>query len=628
KIAYKTARPSKIAIFAVDRGILQVTDFTTPAPLDYFFRKTALGVETSQIVDLIIPEFSILLNAAAFGGDAEKRLNPFRRVTEKPVVFWSGIIDADDTEREIIYDVPDYFDGTLAIMAVAIANDAVGSADQDAIIRGPFIITPTVPTVAAPNDQFEVGVTVANNVVGSDESSEIELTAEPSTHLEIVKSPALPLRIAEGHETTVTFTVRAKEELGSASLAFRAFANSEQVTRRATLSVRPPVPFMTEVRSGKFAKGSVDLPIEHAMHNEYRELNATISALPLGLAHGLEFYLQKFPHGCSEQISSAAFARLVLADEADFGLSRAEVEKQLEKVYSTLRRRQNDQGAFGYWSSADTGNDFVSVYATHLLSEAKAAGFSPPPDLLKNALRNLQTLVAREPRDLADARTVAYAIYVLSREGFITTNYILNLTDYLDRRYEKKWPNDSLRVYLAGAWSILKKENAARDLITGYRMGEHDRETLCDFYQPLGADSQYLAIVARHFPDLLKRISAEDLDTIFKPISEGQFNTLSAAYTIWALKNYSEHIAKNPPELGIAMLDNDKHETQLSLGGQLVRRANFSPNAAGLRFSAKNPPVGFGLFYQIVEAGFDRALPTVPITRGLEVYREFIGGDG
>ncbi|MGZ4967214.1 MAG: alpha-2-macroglobulin family protein, partial [Chthoniobacterales bacterium] len=337
---------------------------------------------------------------------------------------------------------------------------------------------------------------------------------------------------------------------------------------------------------------------------------------------------QKFPHGCSEQISSAAFARLVLADEADFGLSRAEVEKQLEKVYSTLRRRQNDQGAFGYWSSADTGNDFVSVYATHLLSEAKAAGFSPPPDLLKNALRNLQTLVAREPRDLADARTVAYAIYVLSREGFITTNYILNLTDYLDRRYEKKWPNDSLRVYLAGAWSILKKENAARDLITGYRMGEHDRETLCDFYQPLGADSQYLAIVARHFPDLLKRISAEDLDTIFKPISEGQFNTLSAAYTIWALKNYSEHIAKNPPELGIAMLDNDKHETQLSLGGQLVRRANFSPNAAGLRFSAKNPPVGFGLFYQIVEAGFDRALPTVPITRGLEVYREFIGGDG
>ncbi len=628
KISYKTDRPSKIAIFAVDRGILQVTDFTTPNPLDHFFRKTALAVETSQIVDLIIPEFSILRSAAAFGGDADKRLNPFRRVTDKPVVFWSGIIDADTTEREIVYDVPDYFDGTLAIMAVAIANDAVGSADQDAIIRGPFIITPTVPTVAAPNDKFEVGVTVANNVTGSGENAEVSLGVEPSSQLEIVKMPALPLRIAEGHETTVTFTIRAKEELGAASLAFHASANGQDAMRRATLSVRPAVPFMTEVRSGNFTKGSVDLPIERTMHTEFREEEANISALPLGLAHGLAFYLKKFPHGCTEQISSAAFARLVLADESDFGLTRAEVEQQLEKVYATLRRRQNDKGAFGYWSSADASNDFISVYATHLLSEAKAAGFMPPPDLLKNALRNLQTIAARDPHDLTDARTIAYAIYVLTREGFITTNYILNLTDYLDQHFEKKWPNDLSRVYLAASWSILKKEDKARGLIASYKMGTHDREALCDFYQPLGADSQYVAIVARHFPDLLKRISAQDFDKILKPISQGEFNTLSAAYAIWALKSYSQHVAKNAPELTITELGKDKRETTLNLEGRLVRHTNFSTSANALRFSAKNSATGFGSFYQIIEAGFDRALPTTPITHGLEVYHEFIGRDG
>ncbi|MDQ6940547.1 MAG: alpha-2-macroglobulin, partial [Verrucomicrobiota bacterium] len=621
KIAYKTDRPSKIAIFAVDRGILQVTDFTTPNPLDHFFRKTALAVETSQIVDLIIPEFSILRSAAAFGGDADKRLNPFRRVTDKPVVFWSGIVDADTTEREIVYDVPDYFDGTLAIMAVAIANDAVGSADQDAIIRGPFIITPTVPTVAAPNDKFEVGVTIANNVTGSGENSEITLTAEPSSQLEIVQSPATPLHIAEGHETTVTFTIRAKEELGAASLVFRASANGQEAMRRATLSVRPAVPFMTEVRSGNFAKGSVDVPIERAMHAEFREQEANISALPLGLAHGLAFYLKKFPHGCTEQISSAAFARLVLADESDFGLTRAEVEQQLEKVYTTLRRRQNDKGAFGYWSAeTGTGNEFVSVYATHLLSEAKAAGFTPPPDLLKNALRNLQTIVARDPRDLTEARTIAYAIYVLTREGFITTNYILNLTDYLDQRFEKKWPNDLSRVYLAASWSILKKEDKAGGMIASYKMGTHDREALYDFYQPLGADSQYVAIVARHFPDLLKRISAQDFDNILKPINQGEFNTLSAAYAIWALKSYSQHVAKNPPELNITELGKDKRETPLTLTGQLVRHAKFSPGANALRFSTKNSTSGFGSFYQLIEAGFDRTLPTTPITHGLEVY--------
>src|SRR5207245_158814 len=87
-IRYTSDRPAKIVVFAVDEGILQVTGYETPDPLEYFFRKCALKVETSQIVDLLMPEFS-LLRASAFGGDGEaRRLNPFKRVTEKPVVFW------------------------------------------------------------------------------------------------------------------------------------------------------------------------------------------------------------------------------------------------------------------------------------------------------------------------------------------------------------------------------------------------------------------------------------------------------------------------------------------------------------------------------------------------------------
>ena len=104
-------------------------------------------------------------------------------------------------EREVVYDVPDYFDGTLTIMAVAFAADATGSAEKESIIRGPFVLTPSVPTVAAPGDQFEVGVTVANDVEGSGENAEVTLTAEPSSHLEIVQGPRQPLHIAEGRES-------------------------------------------------------------------------------------------------------------------------------------------------------------------------------------------------------------------------------------------------------------------------------------------------------------------------------------------------------------------------------------------------------------------------------------------
>ena len=124
----------------------------------------------------------------------------------------------------------------------------------------------------------------------------------------------------------------------------------------------------------------------------------------------------------------------MLVGEADFGLSRADINKQLEHTFGILARRQNDRGAFGYWVP-ETGDhiSFVSAYVMDFLSESKAAGFAPPLEMFANGLRNLQKMVARTPSNLAEARTVAYAIYILTREGVITTNYILNLRDWLDK---------------------------------------------------------------------------------------------------------------------------------------------------------------------------------------------------
>ncbi|HEU5238566.1 MAG TPA: alpha-2-macroglobulin, partial [Pyrinomonadaceae bacterium] len=375
-INYKTDRPSKIVMFAVDEGILQVTDYKAPDPLAFYFRKCALRVDTAQIVDLIIPEFSLLRSVSAFGGGGDiQRLNPFKRITDKPVVFWSGIIDADNAKREVIYDVPDYFDGTLKIMAVAIANDAVGSTEREALIRGPFVITPSVPVLAAPGDQFEAGVTVANNVEESGPDAEIELRTQTNERLSVLNSATETLRVAEGREQTAIFKFRATDKLGSGEITFIARCNGQETKRHATLSVRPPVPYMTDVRSGSF-KDNVTVALSREMHPEFRRLDATVSTSPLGLARGLDAYLKDFPFGCSEQVASSAFCRLILADESDFGLSRAEINKQLEHTFSILARRQNDQGGFGYWVPEPGDSiSFVSTYVMDFPSEAKAAGF-------------------------------------------------------------------------------------------------------------------------------------------------------------------------------------------------------------------------------------------------------------
>ncbi len=629
-IRYRTDRPCKIVLFAVDEGILQVTNYHTPGPLGFFFRKCALAVRTAQIVDLIIPEFSLFRSMSAFGGDgSDQRLNPFKRVTEKPVVFWSGIVEANTTFREVIYDVPDFFDGNLKIMAVAVANDATGSAERNSLIRGPFVITPSVPVLAAPGDEFEAGVTVANNLEGSGPDAEIELRAETTEPLSILQSPVQKLRIAEGREQSATFRFRVHDKLGSADIRFMASHKGTETKRRTTLSVRPPVPYMTDVRSGSFNKGMMEIPVTRPIHPEFRKLSAAISALPLGLAHGLDIYLKNFPYGCSEQITSGAFCRLLLSDEVDFGLSRAEVNAQLEKTFSILRRRQNDQGAFGYWTPENGDQiSFVSVYVMDFLSEAKGSGFAPPSEMFAAGLRNLQKMVTREPASLSDARTLAYAVYVLTREGVITTNYILNLRDYLEKKQRDNWQNDVTGIYLAGALHLLHKDGDAEKLIGQYKLEARTKQLCDDFYQPLSADSQYIAVLSREFPARLKRISGEEFDRILQPVGEGGFNTLSAAYAVRALKCYSHAIAQNLPELRIAEVQANKREISLTSGARLLQRANFSGQATALRFQTGAHMAGAGVFFQVIEAGFDRQVPSETLTNGLEVYRELLDENG
>src|SRR4029434_7600916 len=104
---------------------------------------------------------------------------------------------------------------TLKIMAVAIANDTVGSNEREALIRGPFVITPSVPVLAAPGDEFETGVTVANNVEGSGASAEIELRTQTNEQLSIAGGASQRLHIAEGREQTAIFKFRATNKLGS-----------------------------------------------------------------------------------------------------------------------------------------------------------------------------------------------------------------------------------------------------------------------------------------------------------------------------------------------------------------------------------------------------------------------------
>ena len=88
-----------------------------------------------------------------------------KRRRDKPVAYWSGIVDVDG-EKDFQYAVPDYFHGKLHVMAVSVSPDLIGTYEGATTVHGDFVLSPDAPTTLAPGDEADVGVGVSNNIAG------------------------------------------------------------------------------------------------------------------------------------------------------------------------------------------------------------------------------------------------------------------------------------------------------------------------------------------------------------------------------------------------------------------------------------------------------------------------------
>ena len=59
------------------------------------------------------------------------------------MAFWSGILNADGELRTYRYKVPETFSGEIKVMAVAVTAGRFGSAQNRALVRGDFALTPS-----------------------------------------------------------------------------------------------------------------------------------------------------------------------------------------------------------------------------------------------------------------------------------------------------------------------------------------------------------------------------------------------------------------------------------------------------------------------------------------------------
>lgn len=629
RFGFTASQASRLVLYAVDEGIHQITRYELPRPLDYFTRKQALEVRTLQWLDLLLPEYQFLKAAPAFGGDGDGegplslQVNPFKRRQEAPVVFWSGIVEAGPERREVAWQVPDYFNGNLRVMAVAAHASGIGVAEANTLVKAPIILMPNTPLFASPGDEFEASVAVTNNL-DSKQPATIKVVASSTSHLEIVGAPEDFAQLQPGEEGIVRFRFKAKEELGGAELKFVSTAENETISRTTTLSVRPSTHHLTKVVSGWFRTGSYEVKTSRSLYPQFRRAEATGSVLPLGLARGLEAYVSGFPHGCSEQITSRAMVKLLVSTEADFGLPPAVAAEHIRGAIAQLANRQQSNGGFGYWyAGAPQLFEFHSLYVLHFLTEAKLLGHPVPEGMMSSALRHASDTARANIQNLDQAELQAYAIYLLARNGSAAAPQLLNLRDTLAKRHPGQWEGSATAAWIAGSYRLLKKDKEAEDLMEACVKAPHP----AGFGYHRSAEAEALKIFyirCRHFPDDVKRFGYDDLEPIMTPLKNESFTTLTASYMTLALKAYGDVAAKTALELSLfALPETGGKESLLDGPKQGMVRAEFPVGTKELSFRRDQKGSGdIGIFFQAVEQGYDRIASPDAFTSGLGVFRE------
>jgi uncharacterized protein YfaS (alpha-2-macroglobulin family) len=494
-------------------------------------------------------------------------------------------------------------------------------------VRGPFVITPNVLTAAAPGDGFEVNVGLANNVEGSGPGAEVVLSVHPSANLELVGDDTVHVQIDEGSEARATFRVRAKDEPGAGSLRFEARAGGESSRRTASLSVRPAVAYVSTMTAGASDNDPIELALPRELYPHLARQSAAASESPLVLTDGMLEYLQAFPHACTEQLVSKVFPQLGFLGQRGAAVDEAEIRRQFLETLERLRSRQMADGSFRFWASSSEPHDFASVYITHFMTDAKDLRLAVPEDMLSAGLGYLRELAGRQTGSLNDARLRAYAIYILTQNGIVTTNYLTNLHEWLNARPDKAWERDITAAYMAASYALLQQAALGRRLIGAYQMGAGDEMTH-DFDTRLGRDAQYVYLLARHFPEQIGSIDTQQIEALVAPVMQNRFNTLSAAYTILALSAWTEAVEAGSPPPSLAI-------SATAVGddgaGQELARANGAVRAsvdAALQELSIHGAAGDDIYYVVSQTGFDRAVPADAIANGLELHRDYLDDAG
>ncbi|SLN11813.1 hypothetical protein TRL7639_00095 [Falsiruegeria litorea R37] len=407
-----------LTLAAIDVGILNLTGFESPDPQGHYFGQRRLGVELRDVYGRLIDGMNGAMGQVRSGGDAD---NGMRMQSPPPtqdlMAVFSGTVKlGSDGKAEVEVPLP-AFNGTVRLMAVAWSDRAVGQAEHDMLVRDPVVLTASLPRFLAPGDSSRM---LLEAVHADGATGEMQLRITASNGVQMGDVPAA-FALESGEKASFAIPIRAGG-VGDPTIEL-ALTTPDGVT--LTQSLRMPVrandPVVAQTRRFSLAGGDSFLFSDDVFAGlRQGSARAILSAGPLANfdAPGLLSTLDRYPYGCTEQITSQTMPLLYMSSVAQAtGLgSGAKISAQIDAAISRVLTRQASNGAFGLWR-AESGDFWLDAYVSDFLSRARAEGFVIPDRAFAQAMDNLRNRINYAPDFDFGGEDVAYALMVLAREG-------------------------------------------------------------------------------------------------------------------------------------------------------------------------------------------------------------------
>ncbi|HET6161993.1 MAG TPA: alpha-2-macroglobulin [Dongiaceae bacterium] len=415
-----------LTVAAVDEGILTLTDFESPDPVDYFFGKKRLQVDLRDLYGQLIDGKAGRRGQIREGGDGESAQRGAPK-NIKMVALYSGLVEvSQDGKAKVAFDIPDY-NGRLRLMAVAHDAQNVGWAEAGLVVRDPVIAEISAPRFLAPGDKSNLSLTLqnldgaaGNYNVSLNSAGDVQLGEGASIGVDLAQGATQHLRVA---------ILGQRVGNGEITLSLKG-PNGYALDRTIAIPVRPAVAPVTESLTMRLMPGE-SMTLNQAALDPFLEgatLRASFSTTPNLDVQTVLANLSHYPYGCLEQTISVAYPMLIAGDVADLwsleDRYKQADKRELDQAIQRTVSRQRFDGLFGLWTAFDTGEPWLSAFAMDFLMRAKEKGFIVPQSAIDLGLDGMRKIAAGDGGEGSGIHRYgngpsaqAFAQYVLARAG-------------------------------------------------------------------------------------------------------------------------------------------------------------------------------------------------------------------